>query len=79
MNDTNGPRSRWVSFFKDMSVILEVVLFLVAGALAIIGYQAGSHPPGFRELALASAAVGAALGVALHVVRRQVFPRYGHC
>jgi hypothetical protein len=41
MNDANERRSRWVSFFKDMSVILEVVLFLVADALAIIGYQAG--------------------------------------
>ena len=69
MNDTNRPRPRWASFFRDMTIVLEIVLFLAAGALAIVGYQAGSHPPGAREFALMSAAVGVALGVALHVVR----------
>ncbi len=73
MDDVGERRSKWRSFFKDMMMIFEIVLFLVAGGLAILGYRAAAHPPGAPEIILILAAVGAALAGALHIGRRHFF------
>jgi hypothetical protein len=59
------------SALSQILAIFEIILFIVAGALTLLGLLTGGHM-GVRDPLLMFAAVVAGLGVALHVIRRRI-------